>query len=43
MLMLTEDSLEQANSDKGDSQKACVSKNINILTSPPPLNEDVLL
>lgn len=38
--MLTKDTLEQANSDKRDSQKPSVSKNINILTySPTPLTK----
>lgn len=43
MLMLTEDSLKQANSDKGDSQKACVSKNINILTCLSPLKRRCII
>lgn len=42
MLILTKDTLKQANSDKGDSPKALVSKNINILTYFSLLNEDVL-
>lgn len=42
--MLTEDTLNPANSDKGDSQKASISQNINILTYfLATLNKDLLV
>lgn len=44
MQMLTEDTLKPANSDKGESQKASISRNIYILTYFfAPLNKDLLL